>query len=268
MYVRKRSGELEPFDRRKAIRAIVRTGASEEEADQMIDRLLPSFHEGITTVEIYRAIRRELDNRKRLVFGIKQSVFDLGPEGHVFEDYIGRVMECLGYDVRLRQFIDGECLRHEVDAIVEKDGIRHMVECKFHNSQGTRCNSQVAMYTQARFLDLNGRHKLHSPWLITNTGLSADALRYACCMGMKVLSWNDPEGEGLQDIIHRYRLYPLTATGMSAYNRDKLVANGIILASDLVANEDRVLKLLPKSTARRIIQMAKALPGACEMGDR
>jgi hypothetical protein len=43
-----------------------------------------------------------------------------------------------GYKVlSIRSKAKGRCVEHEIDLAVTKEGIRVMVECKYHNSAGT-----------------------------------------------------------------------------------------------------------------------------------
>ena len=55
----------------------------------------------------------------------------------------------------------GKCASHEIDVIADKgDSLRYMIECKYHNSQGIYTGLKEALYTHARFLDLNNGYKL------------------------------------------------------------------------------------------------------------
>ena len=109
---------------------------------------------------------------------------------------------------------------------------RVMVECKFHNCMGTICNVQIALYVYARFLDLKEGEKLERPVLATNTRLSTDAQRYADCVGMEVLGWNSPPGNGIESIAKKHRLFPVTMMEMRQSDRAKLLAHGFVLVDD------------------------------------
>lgn len=56
--VRKRSGEMEEFDRRKLEESIRRAGASDETARRVAERIRPS--EGVSTEELRRMVSQEL----------------------------------------------------------------------------------------------------------------------------------------------------------------------------------------------------------------
>ncbi len=66
---------------------------------------------------------------------------------------------------------------------------------KFHNNPGNRSDVHVAMYTQARFQDVAEKMKFHDVWLVTNTKATLDAINYANCMNMRIISWSYPEGK-------------------------------------------------------------------------
>src|SRR5207247_2276596 len=84
------------------------------------------------------------------------------------------------------------------------------IEAKFHNSPGTRSEVHVALYTKARFDDIKIKNTITETWIVTNTKTTIDVNTYAQCVGMKIISWGYPEGEGLRDLIEKAHLYPVT----------------------------------------------------------
>jgi hypothetical protein len=44
-----------------------------------------------------------------------------------------------------------------------------MVECKFHNYLGIKCNIQIALYVYGPFLDLRDSERIDRPIIATNT---------------------------------------------------------------------------------------------------
>src|SRR5205085_12654308 len=105
----------------------------------------------------------------------------LGPTGYPFEDFIARILQSFGYSTKVRQFLMGKCVSHEIDIVAEKSGKSCMIEAKFHNNPGIRSEIHVALYTQARFQDVKLRNTLDSAWLVTNTKTTVDANTYALC---------------------------------------------------------------------------------------
>lgn len=258
MRVVKRSGETEPLDEGKVKRAILRTGVSEEEANRILEKVKKEFYDGISTSEIYALVRRYLDRRQRARFSMKKAMTELGPEGHNFETLVGRVFECRGYEVLLRQRLKGNCVEHEVDLIVEKEGKKDMIECKFHNSMGSMCRIQDALYTYARFLDLRDAAGISSVWLITNRKFSRDVIDYGVCNGVQLLGWNYPSGRGLERIIEHQRLYPVTALQIKKRMKNQLLEEGFVVLRDLIDREEEVRTLFPRE-ADRLIVMAQEI---------
>ncbi len=256
MWVIKRSGEREQFDPTKARAAVMRAGVSPSEADEIIDRLMPQLYDGITTEEIYRRIHQELDRGEAARYGLKKALLRLGPDGWYFESFVGRLFAAEGYAVAIRRMLDGRCVSHEVDAIAEREDDKMMVECKFHNSLGIKCSIQVALYAQARYLDLKDAHHLTHPCLVTNTRFTSDVVRYADCVGMRLLSWRWPESEGIESLVERYRLYPISMIDLGRHDLSVLLDNNILLVSEILDREDDVSRLLSKASAEKALRLA------------
>jgi hypothetical protein len=259
MQVVKRSGEMEEFDPNKTFASLMRAGIPSNEADRVIEQLRPCLYEGISTDEIYRRINQLLDERKRVRFGLKKAIMDLGPDGYLFEDFIARLFQEMGYEVRTRQMVPGQCVQHEIDVLIKKGPLRHMVECKFHNSQGIKCSIQTALYTYGRFLDIAHAHGLESPWLVTNTHFSSDVMRYASCMNMHLLGWRYPEKEGLETLVERYRLYPITILDVRRSDLRTLMQHGLVLARDILNEKEKVRRLLQRSDVQNMFDSVAEL---------
>jgi len=257
MWVVKRSGEKEEFDPSKAKAAVVRAGVPPEEADRIVRGLMPQLYDGITTEEIYRRIRQALDRGKAARYSLKKALLRLGPEGWHFETFIGRLFAAEGYSVKVRQILMGRCVAHEVDAVLEKNGTRVMVECKFHNSLGIKCGIQCGLVAHSRFLDLKENNGLDHAWLVTNTGFTGDVVEYASCTGTEILSWKWPEGAGLESLVTKHRLYPITVLDLSRHDVATLLENDILLVSEVVDREDVVKRLLPRASAERAVALAE-----------
>ena len=99
----------------------------------------------------------------------------------------------------------------------------------------------MALYVHSRVRDLEptvtaayGGRK-YSGWVVTNTRCTADALDYARCTGLRILSWRHPEGKGLEKMIEKKKLYPVTMVyGIQAGLVEKLIAERILLLKDLL----------------------------------
>jgi hypothetical protein len=257
MWVTKRSGDREEFDEGKVKRAIFRVGVSEKVAEDILLGVKRELYDGITTEEVYRKVHQLLDKKKAVKFGLKNAILDLGPEGYYFESFVGKLFQALGYSVRLREKVRGKCVSHEVDVIVEKGTERYMVECKFHNSPGMKCSIQTALYTYARFLDVNESLSHTGPWLVTNTKFTTDVIRYADCNGMRLLGWRFPEEGSLESLVDENRLYPLTTLGLKTAYERMLLDKNFILAGDLIKNKDCLYELLPEEEAEHALLRAR-----------
>jgi hypothetical protein len=162
---------------------------------------------------------------------------DLGPTGYPFEDYICSILGNEGYKTQPRLIMQGKCISHEIDVTAEKEGKKIMIEAKFHNAPGIKTDCHVAMYTKSRFDDIKEKNNYTEGWLVTNTKVTEDALAFAICVGMKVMSWSYPEGESLRDLIERSRLFPITALyTLSAPQKQNLMINHVVMCKDIVNN--------------------------------
>jgi hypothetical protein len=258
-YVTKRSGEKEEFDEAKVRTAILRSDATPEEADEIIKRLKSELYDGITTEVIYRHVHQMLQGRKAIKFGLKKAILRLGPEGENFERFMARVYEAEGYRTILRSSIKGKCVQHEVDIILENEQERVMVECKFHNSLGLKSNIQCTLYTYARFLDLKTNQTLDRPCLATNTRFTTDAIQYAECVGMSLLGWRHPEGAGLEQLVEKHSLYPITILEMHRSVLGMLLSAHFLLVRDVLDRREELERLLSSASASSLVSQAREL---------
>jgi hypothetical protein len=263
MHVLKATGEIEPFNRDKLIDSIKRAGIAKNLQNQALKHVEANLYENIPTSEIYKHITEFLQKKSeplKVRYGLKQAIMALGPTGYPFEDYVAEILKVKGYKTSVRSILIGKCVSHEIDVIAEKNGNEKlMIEAKFHNEPGTRSDVHVSLYTKARFDDLKEKYNFTKPWLFTNTKLTQDALTYALCVDMGVVSWNYPENESLRDIIETYKLYPITILDkISNTNLQILLQNHILLVKDIARNKD-VLEILPVTKAEKDIIYNQAI---------
>jgi Holliday junction resolvase-like predicted endonuclease len=251
--IQKASGELEPFSEDKLRRSLKRAGASPAIIRQIvahINRHAMSF-----------LVKKELSAAGR--YSIKKAIFELGPSGYPFERIVAELLRLQGYKVATGKIIEGHCVSHEIDVLAEKDGDRAIVECKFHNQPGYKSDVKVALYVQARFEDIK-RQLLKqketmrplAAWLVTNTKLSLDAIRYANCVGIKTLGWNYPEDRGLEELIAQSGLHPVTCLKtLTGAQKRQLLARGTVLCRELVSNKNILPSIgLKEPKIARIVQ--------------
>lgn len=250
----KANGIKEPFIEEKLITSIRRAHVPRNVETEALLHIKRKLYDGISTDEIYRHILEFLDTTHPYAksrYSLKEAIMLLGPTGYPFEDFVARILQHFGYRTKVRQILRGSCVTHEVDIIAEQNGKTCMIEAKFHNNPGLRSEIHVALYTHARFEDLRIRNSLDCAWIVTNTKTTIDANTYALCRGMKVISWNYPEGESLRDMIEQSTLHPITIlTTLNQSQKEKLLENHIVLCKDIRQNAS-VLDILPISKEER-----------------
>ena len=106
-------------------------------------------------------------------------------------------------------------------------------------------------------LALLDKNNLNEAWLVTNTKITSDAIAYAICMGMKVISWNYPEGESLRDLVESSGFTPITVLD-SLTNEEKLelMKNRIFLAKE-ICNDEKCLNIIPQEKHQEVMSEAK-----------
>lgn len=267
----KRDGSEVVFDDGRVIGSMERAGVPPELFDHVLAHIKERVQKDntITTDEIFYHIREFLthkDKKSALRFNLRQALFELGPTGFPFEQYLARVFKDQGYATATDLQMQGECVSHEIDILMEKDGKREIVEAKFHNQSFGKSDLHVVLYTYARFLDVKGKNKIDGVWVATNTKLTTDSITYAECKGLKVLAWNYPEDNNLQDFVERPKMYPVTImTDLTDQEKKRMIDNEIVLAADLIKislQEYEEKYLIEKERAKEIINSARLICGA------
>jgi len=216
----KASGEKEEFSEQKIVKSMAASGLKLDTASQALDYLKRHVKPEISTNEIFEHVSgflKENSPRDYMNYGLKRAFMRLGPSGHPFERFVGDLLEEYGYETQVSVSLGGECVTHEIDCIAVKKQETSFIECKYHNAPGTKTDVQVALYTYARFLDIEksmkalfDNKKSYLPWVITNTKLTFDAINYAKCIGLKATSWTYPQKESLHNLIIDSGLHPVT----------------------------------------------------------
>jgi len=265
--VLKTTGEQEEFDKEKIIDSVKRAGVPENLQSKVLKHVEEKLYENIPTSQVYHHVTEYLQNYHpvgKQKYGLKQAIMQMGPTGHPFEDYVAEILKTMGYETQVRALLKGNCVTHEIDVIAEKQIpklLRAMVEVKFHNDPGIRTDVHVALYTKARFDDVKDRHSLNQAWLVTNTKLTSDALAFALCVEMNVLSWNYPQGNSIRELIEPSKLYPLTLLeSLSQAQKQALLDDHIVLLSEIIKNKDCLnLLAIQPDKKETIIEEAKRI---------
>jgi len=216
----KASGTKEPFSEEKVVRSLATSGLSLDTASQTVDYLKHHLKPEITTNAIYGHVSSYLKENAPIEnyfnYGLKRAVMEMGPSGYPFEILVSEILKTENYKTEVGVITQGKCVTHEIDVIAQKEANKYFVECKYHNTPGYKTDIQVALYTYARFLDVNNLQKQSNPnqnnfsWLITNTKVTSEVVDYCKCVGLLVTTWTRPEGQGLQDRIVASGLHPIT----------------------------------------------------------
>ncbi len=247
----KASGRSEEFDAGKLVNSLVRSGAPESVARDIAEKIslqvAPSSH----TKHIFRMAKKLLRRYNRVSgmrYSIKRAIYALGPTGYPFEKYVARILKSYGYSVEVNRMIKGYCVTHEVDVLASRDDRRCMIECKHHANGEKPADVKIALYVHSRFEDIRRAFEIsehqnshvNEGWLVTNTRCSADAIKYAECVGLKIVSWRYPEKGGLENLIEEKRLYPITILPAATRNAvQSLTGHDIILADEIAGMSEQ-----------------------------
>jgi len=235
MQVIKSSGEKEKFSGKKIYYSIREAGGSKSLAKEAVKFIKKRYTKDVSTNEILITLLNFLKKEPGVSqrYGLKRAILSLGPSGFPFESFFARVLEYYGFKTTTGNKIRGKRIIHEVDIVAIKDK-KWMIECKYHNEAGTITKLHPAMYTYARFLDL-GKHHFDSPWLVTNTRCSEDAIEYAKGVGLRVTAWKFPKDENLEKLIEEKKLYPITILkNLSERVLNEIYQLKIVVAKDLL----------------------------------
>ena len=242
----KSSGEKVKFSMDKLRNSLQRTGANKTTVNEILDVVRDELYQGISTKEIYNRAFALLKKEHRHLaskYKLKKAIYELGPTGYPFENFISAILKYSGYKTTTGDIIQGSCVKHEIDVLAHKNGNTTIVECKFHGKQGFNCNVKIPLYINSRYIDVkshwnankNNTTKLTEGWVVTNTRFTKDATQFGTCAGLYLLSWDYPKNEGLKDRIDRLGLYPITVSTLLT-NREKqfLLSRDIVLCRDLL----------------------------------
>ncbi|MDA8434198.1 MAG: restriction endonuclease [Nitrospiraceae bacterium] len=272
--ITKSTGQKEKFEARKLTESLIRSGAPPDVASEIARAVAREMPPSAHTRAIYRMARRLLKKYSAvsgMKYSLKKAISSLGPSGYPFEKYMARVLRSHGYKAEVNKIIQGYCVSHEVDVVATRENEYAVVECKYHINGGTPTDVKVALYVHSRFEDIRkvfaripGEENAdYQGWLVTNTRCTTDAIRYAECAGLKIVSWRYPAKESLEKMIEEKRLYPVTVLPAARKKTlDSLFNNDIILAQEIADMGERDFLRrsgLDEATARAIKRQADAL---------
>ncbi len=271
----KSNGEKRPFSWHKVYRSVKRSGAPSGLAKEVANRVQKEVQNGWTTLQISKRVREMLQERRpsaSIKFNLFWAMTQLGPTGFPFERYVARIFETQGFETSIGQWVQGKCVRHQVDFFAEDGKTTYLGECKYHNLRGRKTSLNVILHYFARFEDLcqgprfskARRNKALKTVLVTNTRFTSEAIKYGNCVGQELLGWKYPSGHGLERIIDEHKIYPITILpsfkGKSSV--EIFAKEGLILAEDVLTRQKQLEKLaLPAHFLSRLEREARQLFG-------
>jgi hypothetical protein len=279
-FITKTSGEKELFSGDKLRSSLSRSGADEKLINKVSAYIEKEVERGVlsTTQDLYKHAFKMLRKESRMVasrYYLRRAIMELGPSGHPFENFLARILASDGYATSVGVTVSGACVDHEIDVVAEKNGNSVMIECKFHNQQGIKSDVKTSLYIQARFEDISKKNHsdraekgFNEVWLVTNTKLTGDAIRYARCVGMKAIGWSYPSVGNLQDLVEASGLHPVTC--LAELNRGQkhyLLNAGIVVCKDILEHPE-VLKGFNFSSGKLKKVIAEAETFSCPMKER
>ena len=263
---------IEPFDSERLVASLMRAGAGEHAARSIAERISATLVPGVSSKQIYRRAFAHLRREGRPVaarYALRRALFEFGPTGHPFEDFISRLFEAEGWQVETRKIIKGHCVSHEVDFYASHAGKSEYLaaELKYHNDPGYKTDLKVALYVKSRFDDIFACDPkvracpLDRGLLVTNTKFTTEAIAYAECAGVELLGWQYPLHDNLFTRMSSAHVYPVTTlTALSMTEKRLLVEQHIVTVDLLLAHRDALREMrLPAARTGEILAEAQEL---------
>jgi hypothetical protein len=248
----KASGRSEEFNIQKLVDSLIRSGASEDVARDIARKVESQIKPSMRTKHIFRMARKMLRRYSKAAdmrYSIKKAIYMLGPAGYQFEKYFAGILKTYGYSAETNRFLKGFCVTHEVDIFAVRDNIRSVMECKYHSNGGKPTDVKIALYVYSRFMDIKKAYELNHEnrisinegWLVTNTRCTSDAIKYAGCVGLKIVSWKYPDENSLERMIENKKLYPVTIlSSIKKTSLNILFKNDIFLVRDIADMDEGI----------------------------
>ena len=262
--ITKENGKQELFSISKFRNSLAKSGLDQDRLDALQAYVQANLQPGMSTRDIYRLAHGRLESEKpgtAARYHLKKALLELGPTGFPFEQFVSRIFLHNGFQAEVGIILQGRCIDHEIDVLAWKGMEKVLVECKFRKLPDVLVDVKVPLYIHSRFQDLLDNGFLDKPgqvftgWIATNTRFSDDATSFANCKGIRLLSWDQPQGNGLKDQIDREKLYPLTCLQtLKSSEKKLLLEKDFILASDLLDNSKWTSLIGCSPERRRLVE--------------
>lgn len=270
----KADGTREAFDGAKLEASLRRSGAGGRAAERIRHVIESSVVSGIDTQEIYRRAFAMLRDEERVAaarYSLRRALFEFGPSGHPFEDFVSALFQKEGWSVEWRKTIPGKCVSHEVDVYATRGNEHLAAELKYHNDPNYKTDVKVALYVKARFDDIwqcdpkmSATCPVDTGFLITNTKFTETAIQFAKCSAIGLLGWSYPTEGNLYDRIIAAGIFPVTAlTQLRKSEKRLLVDQGIVTSAQLRERRDALRALaIPPERIGLIVTEIESLESA------
>lgn len=273
MKIVKHSGNIVDYNPSKLRQSLLKSGANSQQVETILQTIEKEIYEGIATKQIYKMafnLLKKACHSHAARYNLKEAIRLLGPAGFFFEKYIARLFAAEKYQTVTNLVLRGNCVSHEIDVLVKKDNEIAMVECKFHVGKDANSDVKVPMYILSRFNDLkDNRHQIFTQkdvvskcWIVTNNRFTSDAIDFAKCSKLNLLSWNYPEKNNLKTKNDTNHLYPVTClTTLTLSEKDKLLVLDVILVKEIINNSDCLERI--GLSSNRIVNVLKEASELC-----
>lgn len=257
MIVIKSSGETEPFSWQRIYDSARKAGATREIAVEVADQIKLETKEQVNTAQIGRRVEQLLkksDAGSAMRFNLPEAMRRLGPTGFPFENYVGRIFESQGFQVKVGCRMKGHCVSHEVDFLAWNNELVYIGECKYHNRRGIKVDLPTALLYAARFDDLERGNFVQNKIkqgsrvksiMVTNTEFTQEAIKYFNCIGKTLWGWKYPTHRGIERMIDEEGIYPITILPSFRSSRlvDVFCQNKLMLAKDVLEADSKKLMI-------------------------
>lgn len=269
--ITKADGTVEVFDGTKLEASLRRAGASAKIASEIRSAVEGTLVPKMTTHDIYRrafSLLRKDERSTAVRYSLRRAIFEFGPTGHPFEDFVAELFRKEGWTVEWRKVIPGKCVMHEVDVYATKGNEHLAAELKYHNDPNYKTDVKVALYVKARFDDIwqcdpsvTNTCPVDRGFLITNTKFTETAIQYAKCAGIELIGWSYPSEGNLYDRILSAGIYPVTSlVSLQKSEKRLLIDRGIVTSNQLAEKRDTLRQIaIPADRVEKIIAEIEAL---------
>jgi hypothetical protein len=243
--IQKASGDLQEYKESKLKQSLLNSGADMEVVHEILTTISGWVKNGMTTNQIYSRAFSILRKRQMMVsfkYKLKQAILQFGETGYPFEQLVGQLYEAKGFAVGVGQIVQGKCVQHEIDVVAINKTSELFFECKYSANRKKQLSIQTPLYVKARMDDVMEKRRSLSTHrdltlfggLVVNTRFSEDSIKYGECAGLKLISWNYPEGRALKDLIDEAEIYPVTLLNyLTLKEKRMLIESGVVICSQI-----------------------------------